>query len=87
MEAGKSGFLGELNSATDFQSTIAEFSRPDGFHKVWDFATIVSDHRGAQVKIPALLGASARVTGFTPTLRCMTSAMTRWSFRPASTSS
>ena len=54
MEAGKSGFLGELNSATDFQSTIAEFSA-DGFHKVWDFATIVSDHLRSAGEDPSLL--------------------------------
>ena len=42
MEIGKSGFLGELNTSTDFQSTIAEFTMSGGFHKVWDFATIVT---------------------------------------------
>ena len=55
MEVGKSGFLGELNTATDFQSTIAEFTMSGGFQKVWDFATIVSDHLRSAGDDPSLL--------------------------------
>jgi arylsulfate sulfotransferase len=54
MEVGKSGFLGELNTATDFQSTIAEFTM-SGFHKVWNFAAIVTDHLRSAGEDPALL--------------------------------
>jgi hypothetical protein len=55
MEVGKSGFLGELNTSTDFQSTIAEFTMSGGFHKVWNFATIVSDHLRSAGDDPSLL--------------------------------
>ncbi len=55
MEVGKAGFLGELTSATDFQSTIAEFSESGGFYKIWDFATIVSDHLRSAGEDPSLL--------------------------------
>ncbi len=55
MEVGKTGFLGELNTATDFQSTIVEFTRTGGFFKVWNFATIVTDHLRNAGEDPSLL--------------------------------
>jgi arylsulfate sulfotransferase len=54
MEVGRSGYLGELSTFTDMQSTIAEFTR-SGFHKVWDFATIVTDHLRNAGEDPSLL--------------------------------
>jgi arylsulfate sulfotransferase len=54
MEAGKTGFLGELTSATDFQSTIAEFTS-NGFHKIWDFAAIMTEHLRSAGEDPGLL--------------------------------
>ena len=55
MEVGKSGILGELNTFTDFQSTIAEFTMSGGFHKVWNFAAIVTDHLSSAGDDPSLL--------------------------------
>ena len=55
MEVGKSGFLGELSSDTDLQSTIAEFSKSGGFYKIWNFATIVGDHLRGAGEDPSLL--------------------------------
>jgi arylsulfate sulfotransferase len=55
LEEGKTGFLGGLNTATDFQSTIVEFSRTGGFFKTWNFATIMSDHLRAAGEDPSLL--------------------------------
>jgi hypothetical protein len=44
IDPGKVGLLGEFNTPTDFQSTIAEFTLSGGVLKEWDFATIVRDH-------------------------------------------
>jgi hypothetical protein len=55
MEIGKAGILGELDTFTDRQSTIVEFTKEGGFHKVWDFAIIVGDHLRSAGDDPSLL--------------------------------
>jgi arylsulfate sulfotransferase len=55
MDVGKSGFLAGLNTATDFQSTIVEFTKDGGIHKVWDFATIVGDQLRSAGEDPSVL--------------------------------
>jgi arylsulfate sulfotransferase len=54
-EVGRTGLLGELDTFTDRQSTIAEFTRSGGFYKVWDFATIVTEHLRSAGDDPSLL--------------------------------
>ncbi len=55
IDVGKAGFLAGVNTASNFQSTLVEFTKDGGFHKVWDFATIVSDHLRNAGDDPSLL--------------------------------
>jgi len=55
IDAGKSGLIAGVNTATDFQSTLVEFTKTGGFHKVWDFATIVGDHLRSAGEDPSTL--------------------------------
>jgi hypothetical protein len=44
IDPGKTGLLMELDTATDRETTIAEFTLDRGFYKEWDFAKIVRDY-------------------------------------------
>jgi len=54
IDAGKTGLLVEMDTFTDRESTIAEFSPDRGFYKEWDFAKIVRDHMAGAGDDPSL---------------------------------
>jgi arylsulfate sulfotransferase len=53
VDAGRTAFLGEFDTADDIESIIAEFEVDGSILKEWHFATIFSDYMSAQGDDPA----------------------------------
>ena len=53
IDSGKNGLLANMNSTTNTESTIDEFTVASGFGKEWDFAKILSDYMVSQGDDPS----------------------------------
>lgn len=54
IDMGKTGLLVEMDTDTERETRIAEFTLAGGFGKEWNFATIMADHLAAGGDDPAL---------------------------------